>query len=565
MLIYSFIILSLSLKKNKTTALSSDDEAFQECQSFTSSKGLASNPDSRALTPVNFEQIRVPNTEINATFDSQETPGPESHNKTFDFDSGHNSTETITGTEVEYATEVLEDLGNLNLNLSSETVVPGQILHLRSPLSELTLKEVEQAGTCCIPEIESVKIEATDSVTQTIPEEDKQIVTQTTEASTLEVSGDPKTITEFDPLEHFVNSNLNTTFEQIETNPDLKPENTPLPAEDFDDLSEEDQENIPPVEIKFNSGVTETVAVVVESPVLAENSHSVSGQESTFEGDTVIYLGDKLDLTADKSKVFVQNSFEVKGVSNESKLTAQEFDEIPVKGVAKDQFGVEESVQKDCEPKVVSNTEEIPVKDIINPVNQSTAKDLTNQESFDERPVKGVIHSESLAAFERIEAEINSDSKDFETPLSIEVEAVPAQTAQEKAEFDSEEPTFIVGTMPESKGIPMDVDEDMFEFPPPPPKEMLDEIEQTTACVNKTATSPLNGFGSDAKSEVFVEDFSTVSLDATFKKPSAPAFNSKRRSGDKVPKTLDDEEFQSSAGCKKFYFITFFLHHSHFI
>lgn len=423
---------------------------------------------------------------------------PDSNNKTFDFDSGLNSTETVAAADVEYGTEVLEDLERLNLNNSNE----GQA---RSPLSELSLEEVEKANATRIPEIDSVKIETIDTVTRTNPDgENKEIVAQVTEESTLEVSADPKII-------------ANTTFE---ANSELKPENTPLPADDFEDLSsfEENQENIPPIEIKFNASVTETVAVI-------ETKESPSLQESTFEGDTAIFVGGKLDLTGDKSK--------------------SSLDEAPppVKDELKSQADTVEAA-------VVS--EEIPVPE------KPAEKVLTYQESFDERPVKGVIHSESLAAFERIEAEINSDTKNFETPLSIDVEAVPLQTEQEKADSHPEEPTFIVGTMPESKDIPMDVDEEMFDFPPPPPKEMLDEMEQTTACVaGKTSTSPLNGFNSsDGRSEVFVEDFSTVSLDATFKKPSAPpAFSNKRRSEEKLQKNLDDEEFHSSAGCKNFYFI----------
>ncbi|XP_063701438.1 transforming acidic coiled-coil-containing protein 2 isoform X2 [Culicoides brevitarsis] len=485
--------------------VSSDDEAFQECQSFTSSKGIASNPDSRVLTPVNFE--REPTSEINATFETAENSQNQTTptaNGTFNFDSGLNSTETIQE-NVEDGVEVLEDLQNLNLNATNETIQPLNISQPRSPLAELSLEDVEKHAANRTPEIETVRVDAVDVLTVKSPvEEEKEVTIERTEVDSTEILGDPKVIENLDQLEARNQQEIAQTEE--------KPEDTPLPADDFDDFIEENQENIPPLEITHNASVTDTISVVDK-----ENSIEACMQESTFEGDTAIFVVNKLEVT------------KVRGTSLD-KTT-----EIPP-----------------SEPLEQEKIQENPEK-IEETPSENNPRVFTYQESFDERPIKGVAHSESLAAFEKIEAELNEQpKKDLETPLTVEVDPIPPQTEQEKAESNPNEPTFILGEeMPESKGIPMDVDDDMFDFPPPP-KEMLDEIEQTTALAAEKTPSPtpLNGFsnGEQKAAEVFVEDFNTVNIDATFKKPAIPPMMGKRRSGDKLPKNLDDEQFQSSAG-----------------
>uniref|UniRef100_A0A336LG59 CSON004996 protein n=1 Tax=Culicoides sonorensis TaxID=179676 RepID=A0A336LG59_CULSO len=543
-------------------ALSSDDEAFQECQSFTSSKGINSNPDSRALTPVNIEVAPVHQNnatfELNTTNTSDQTPNlDQTQDKTFDFNSDPQQT---TPGDIEFATDVLEDLENLNLNVTSEVRQELNLTQPRSPLAEIPIEEVVKADLSRTQEIEKVVVETVDTevITENLEaEQDKNtIVVHRTEHNTVEVTGNTAVVAEFDPLEEIVNSNqVNTTFDQVEGEKDLEPENTPLPSDDFEDLPEENQENIPPIEIKTNCSVTETVAVVTsDSPIVRQDS--VSGQDSTFEGDTAIFVGGNLTSTSTEKPSF--DDIPVKGVKN-SEFTVQEFDEIPVKGTKnenieqselKNEVPAETKVESTPTGQIVENSEEsqdISMKDLSNTRFKSpvqTGRVYTYQESVEERPIKGVSHSESLAAFEKIEAEINKDTnKDFETPLSIEIEPISIQKAdQVLSERAQEEPTFIVGTMPESKEIPMDVDEDTFDFPPPPSKEMLDEIRDNekepspSQSSGSKSGSPLLGTkingnnGCETISEVFVEDFSTVSLDATFKKPTAPLIGHKRRS-----------------------------------
>lgn len=167
-------------------------------------------------------------------------------------------------------------------------------------------------------------------------------------------------------------------------------------------------------------------------------------------------------------------------------------------------------------------------------------------------------HSESLAAFEKIEEEFNQFTIEPQTKEQPET-----QNTNQDFNLEHESVSFIVGTMPES--IPMDVDIDFnddianetFDFPPPP-QDMLNDFdsivtepsEETASVSSNNNKSKLNG-----NSEVFVEDFSTMTLDTTFKKPNAPApFNNniKKKGLEKngLSNNLEDEEFQNAAECK---------------
>lgn len=577
-------------------AVSSDDEAFLECRSFTSSRsGIDSNSTTpRQLTPTN-NFIEDLNGQIAPLPSFIETPAEAQPTAVTDTDSI-----TTTSANVIAASELINDKTFDQTTPNTSYVISDQIgspktvaFESEHNLTEVENKEnsrsaIEGVASTIEALLEQVTSIATAVATPRTPLAELPIE-EFAKESAHSVSRcmkfdevEPKLGAETDlqdplPLETEENPLETQEFAEVENKLNEEPENIPFPDQNgdgFDDLTSIGSAQLSlsqelaqfEAEIKFYSNennaeinqeelnqelesLTEsfkvsTPIVEAEQPIVKEEE--LKQQPERRESDNQI-IPDSLESSTITNSGFRKDSL----TSSYNQTVEQSESDDPNKTEVlntTETFEVIESVNDlALELPVITSPFTPEVLAVDNKPNlESTTPNSTSVEKI-EAPVEPTLALTNSA----------TEVQQISQTQQPQPEAVP-EVAPDAALTDSLE-------MPESKGVPMDVDYDdgtflnQKEFSPP--KDLFsDRISNFNTNENGSGEDVFERHDLNAVQPptTFVQEINTVNLDTMFKKPAMPIAMKKRRSDQTGNLVGDIGEFQSSEGCKKTFYLFIF-------
>lgn len=502
---------------------SSDDEAFVECRSFTSSR---SGIDSNSTTP---RQLTPINNLIEPPLSSTHNFAAAIINKTIELTTPNTSYIVSDKTDCSGESNSVGEFNTAGDSVAFESELNRTEVENKENNNQITVESVASTIESLLEQVTSIATAVAQprAPLAELPVEEfaKESVHSVSRSMRFDESESEK------PIEPIIKE----TVDKTET---IQPENVPLPDEigdDFDDLAlsggallrlsqelaqlqiESNTDNIEPNETKDLDKESELIEE--EKPDSQENINQLQRQESDTKSETI---PDSLETSTVTVSVIRKDSL---SESDNLTVSAEEINPVPLD-----------------KPIPLRKTETF---DIIEPSKEISASELpVVQEQGEE-----VTQNPTVIITEELQNQETDQVHGAE-------ELVKQNTVLDSTLTDSLE-------MPERKGVPMDIDyEDAYleqEFSSP--KALFtDRIssfdDQVIGNDDKLADEVFDQKSTSSHSPTtFVQEINTVNIDTMFKKPALPM---KKRKSDQSNAAGDVGEFQSSEGCKNNFYLFFY-------